>query len=224
MSTEQIQNTNEGQGNPEQPPRKSKKKQRNSRESQQNSKRKQQNSQKNDIEYPGSEVLLNTITREYDAEANRKRDIETRAGVLIALLGALIGFYATALDFSFFKKAHSPIEMLCFSIIALLYIFPAIMQLIAFKHLINVLKTFEYETIGLNGFSNENGSLQVNAKFPKDKLEYAFVDSYYNIVKLNSKANDTKANLYKKGIEKIFISIIGIVLVYMIKQIILLII
>lgn len=64
-----------------------------------------------DVEYPSAETLLSTITREYDAEANRKRDIETRAGVLIALLGALIGFYATALDFSFFKKAHSPIEM-----------------------------------------------------------------------------------------------------------------
>jgi hypothetical protein len=34
------------------------------------------------LEYPSSEVLLNTVTREYDAEANRKRDIETRAGVL----------------------------------------------------------------------------------------------------------------------------------------------
>lgn len=57
-----------------------------------------------EIVYPSSEILLSTITREYDAEANRKRDIETRAGVLIALLGALIGFYATALDFSFSRK------------------------------------------------------------------------------------------------------------------------
>lgn len=190
MSTEQIQNTNEGQGNPERPPqssertpRKSKKKQRNSRKAQQNSKGKQQNSEENNIEYPSSEVLLNTITREYDGEANRKRDIETRAGVLIALLGALIGFYATALDFSFFKKAHSPIEMLCFSIITLLYIFPAIMQLIAFKHLINVLKTYEYQSLGLGGFNVENGNLDANAKSPKDILQRDLVDSYYNIVK-----------------------------------------
>ncbi|MEC1661060.1 hypothetical protein [Bacillus mojavensis] len=191
-------------------------------ERQLNSEESQQNSEQLHIEYPSSETLLNTITREYDAEANRKRDIETRAGVLIALLGALIGFYATALDFSFFKKAHSPIEMLCFSIIALLYIFPAIMQLIAFRHLINVLKTYEYQSLGLGGFNEEDGSLNTNAKLPKDELQYALADSYYNIVKKNSNANDTKANLYKKGIEKIYISIIGIVLVYMIKQVILL--
>lgn len=191
-------------------------------ERQLNSEESQQNSEQHHIEYPSSETLLNTISREYDAEANRKRDIETRAGVLIALLGALIGFYATALDFSFFKKAHSPIEMLCFAIIALLYIFPAIMQLIAFKHLINVLKTYEYQSLGLSGFNEEDGSLNNNARLPKDELQYALTDSYYNIVKKNSNANDTKAKLYKKGIEKIYISIIGIVLVYMIKQVILL--
>lgn len=176
----------------------------------------------NDVEYPSAETLLSTITREYDAEANRKRDIETRAGVLIALLGALIGFYATALDFSFFKKAHSPIEMLCFAIIALLYIFPAIMQLIAFKHLINVLKTYEYQTLGIEGFSAENGLLNENAQRPKDELQYYLVDSYHGVVEKNSKANETKAKLYKKGIDKIYISIIGIVLVYLFKQIILL--
>ncbi|CAF1720301.1 MULTISPECIES: hypothetical protein [Bacillus] len=191
-------------------------------ERQLNSEESQQNSEQHHIEYPSSETLLNTISREYDAEANRKRDIETRAGVLIALLGALIGFYATALDFSFFKKAHSPIEMLCFAIIALLYIFPAIMQLIAFKHLINVLKTYEYQSLGLSGFNEDDGSLNNNARLPKDELQYALTDSYYNIVKKNSNANDTKAKLYKKGIEKIYISIIGIVLVYMIKQVILL--
>lgn len=170
--------------------------------------------------YPSSEILLSTITREYDAEANRKRDIETRAGVLIALLGALIGFYATALDFSFFKKANSPVEMLCFVIIALLYIFPAIMQLIAFKHLINVLKTYQYESLGLSGFNSEN--LEYNAKRGKDELQFALTSTYHTVVEKNSIANDTKAKLFKKGTEKIYISIIGIVLVYFFKQIILL--
>ncbi|MFE5473445.1 hypothetical protein [Bacillus safensis] len=170
--------------------------------------------------YPSSEILLSTITREYDAEANRKRDIETRAGVLIALLGALIGFYATALDFSFFKKANSPVEMLCFVIIALLYIFPAIMQLIAFKHLINVLKTYQYESLGLSGFNSEN--LEYNAKRRKDELQFALTSTYHTVVEKNSIANDTKAKLFKKGTEKIYISIIGIVLVYFFKQIILL--
>ncbi|KYC90303.1 hypothetical protein P9G70_13025 [Bacillus velezensis] len=216
MSTEQIENTNDRQGNPERPARSSERTPRRSKKKQQNSKGKQQDSGKNVIEYPSSEVLLNTVTREYDAEANRKRDIETRAGVLIALLGALIGFYATALDFSFFKKAHTPIEMLFFAIISLLYIFPAVMQLIAFKHLINVLKTYSYSSIGLGGFNIQN------AGRPKDALQLSLSQSYKAVVELNSKANDIKANLYKKGIDKIFISIIGIVIVYFIKQVLLL--
>ncbi|MBE0185609.1 MULTISPECIES: hypothetical protein [Bacillus] len=170
------------------------------------------------MEYPSAETLLSTITREYDAEANRKRDIETRAGVLIALLGALIGFYASAIDFSILKKtSYSPIEMLCFSVLSILYFFPAIMQLIAFRHLINVLKTYEYTSIGLNGFTQEN------AERPKDELQYHLATSYHAVVVQNSKANDIKADLYKKGFEKIYISIIGIVLVYFVKQVILLI-
>ncbi|MED5224163.1 hypothetical protein [Bacillus safensis] len=172
------------------------------------------------ILYPSSEILLSTITREYDAEANRKRDIETRAGVFLALLGALIGFYATALDFSFFKKANSPIEMLCFVIIAMLYIFPAIMQLIAFKHLINVLKTYQYESLGLGGFNP--GNIEMSAKLRKDELQFLLSSSYHAVVEKNSIANDTKAKLFRNGTEKIYISIIGIVFVYFFKQIILL--
>lgn len=96
------------------------------------------------------------------------------------------------------------------------------MQLMAFKHLINVLKTYEYQTLGIEGFSAENGLLNDNAQRPKDELQYYLVDSYHGVVEKNSKANETKAKLYKKGIDKIYISIIGIVLVYLFKQIILL--
>ncbi|WMM35799.1 hypothetical protein [Bacillus sp. F56] len=170
------------------------------------------------ISYPSVETLLSTVTREYDTEANRKRDIETRAGVLIALLGALIGFYTSALDFSFFKKANSSIEILCFVIVSVLYIFPAIMQLIAFKHLINVLKTYEYDTLGLGGFDKEHV-----AQKPKENLQFNLTKQYKKIIVVNRKANDTKVELFKKGIKEIYISIIGIVVVYFMKQILLLI-
>ncbi len=81
--------------------------------------------------------------------------------------------------------------------------FPAIMQLIAFRHLINVLKTYEYQSLGLGGFNEVDGSLNTNAKLPKDELQYALADSYYNIVKKTVMPTTRKQIFIKRNREDI---------------------
>ncbi|OJD94353.1 hypothetical protein A9485_05720 [Bacillus cereus] len=167
-----------------------------------------------EITYPTADVLLSMIQREYDIEASRKRDIETRTGILIALLGALIGFYTSAIDFSLFKKAHTPIEYLCFTFIIIIYIFPLVTFFFSMKEFINVLQTKKYQRIGLGGIT-ENV-----AKKPKDLISMKLAESYKTVVEDNGKSNEEKAMQFKKGISLMYISLIGVILAYIIKQLI----
>ncbi|MCC2339468.1 hypothetical protein OCF13_11915 [Bacillus tropicus] len=165
-------------------------------------------------QYPTADVLLSMIQKEYDIEASRKRDIEARTGILIALLGALIGFYTSAIDFSIFKKAHSTIEYLCFTFIGIIYIFPLITFFLSMKDFINVLQTKKYQRIGLGGITKNV------AQKPKDVISMQLAESYKTVVEDNGKSNEEKAIQFKKGISLMYISLIGIIIAYIIKQIV----
>ncbi|AOH54505.1 hypothetical protein ABE28_009080 [Peribacillus muralis] len=163
-------------------------------------------------EYPSSELLLSIIQSEYDIEVGRKRDLETRAGILIALLGAVVVFYLTEINFSSFKTANSKVEVLCFILISLIYLFPVVMLLLSFNKFINVLKTKSYQRIGLDGFDIET------AKRNQNELSFDLMESYTAVVKSNAISNDEKVDDFKEGIDKLTIAIIGIVVTYLLKE------
>ena len=165
-------------------------------------------------EYPSAELLLSIIQHEYQNEASRKRDLETRTGILIALLGALVGLYTSTIDFTIFKKAETSIEYLGFSIIAIIYIFPLISFLISIKLFIDVLKTREYQRMGLDGINDKN------AKQLIDVVSQKIVMGYKTVVINNDKSNNAKTKDFNKGIKYLYISLIGIVAAYMLKQVI----
>jgi hypothetical protein len=165
--------------------------------------------------YKSSDVLLSVIQNEYTNEADRKRDLETRSGIFIALLGALVGFYAGQIDFSYFKNPESSIELLFFILVSIFSLLPAVMMLFALKNLIDVLKVKEYQRIGLGGFS------ETSAKKPKDEIEFKLALSYKSVVETNGISNDEKAKQFKKGVNKIFIAVLGIIVFYLLKEILL---
>lgn len=161
-----------------------------------------------------SDIILQMIQSEYNIEASRKRDIETRAGVLIALLGALIGFYATAIDFSIFKKANSQVEYFCFVMVTFIYITPFATFILSMKRFIEVLQTKTYKRIGLpNSFIS-------SSEMPRDELSIRLAESYRAVVKDNGLANDEKAAQFKSGVSLMYVSLIGIIIAFSIKQII----
>lgn len=172
------------------------------------------NTNKKKCDYPSAELLLSTIQKEYDNEASRKRDIETRTGILIALLGALIGFYTSTIDFSIVKKASSPIEYLCVVFIGMIYIFPLITFFLSMKELINVLKTKTYQRIGIGGIN------ETMAKKCKEEVSVRLAKSYKAVVEDNGKSNEKKALQFQKGILLIYISLIGIIVAYIVKQVV----
>jgi hypothetical protein len=165
--------------------------------------------------YASSDVLLSVIQNEYTNEADRKRDLETRSGIFIALLGALIGFYAGQINFSYFKNYESSIELLFFIFVCIMSLFPVVMLLFALKDLIDVLKIKEYQRIGLGGFS------ETSAMKEKSEIEFKLAIAYKSVVETNGKSNDEKAKQFKNGVNKIFIAVIGIIVFYILKEILL---
>lgn len=168
-----------------------------------------------DIEvYPSADILLAMIQSEYNIEASRKRDIETRTGVLIAFLGALIGFYATAVDFSIFKKATSSMEYFGFIFLAIIYISPFLMFILSMRNFLKVLQTKTYQSISTDGISKEI------AEKPKDEVAFKLAETYKLAVIDNEKANNEKAYQFRKGIFFMYISLIFIIIAFILKQIV----
>ncbi len=165
-------------------------------------------------EFPSGHLLLETIQKEFEIESSRKRDIETRTGILIALLGALIGFYANALDFSIFKEASTSLEYICVVLLGLLYLSPICTFLMALKQFLNILDAKAYQRIGLGGFN-----IQMAAK-PSAEVATRLTDSYKSVLEDNDKVNEQKAKQFKKGITYMYISLIAVITAFLIKEII----
>ncbi|MGG2072842.1 hypothetical protein AB1J28_05795 [Lysinibacillus irui] len=166
------------------------------------------------LEFPSSHVLLETIRHEYDIEASRKRDIETRAGILIALSGALIGFYTTSLDFKILKNASTSLEYLGAVTLCIIYLLPTVTLLIALSNYLKILDAKSYNRVGLGGFNDEMG--QKNS----DEVSMRLTKVYSSVIKNNHEVNENKAKQFKKGITFMYISLISVIIVYILKQII----
>lgn len=164
--------------------------------------------------FPSGQVLLETIRHEYDIEASRKRDFETRAGVLIALSGALIGFYASSLDYSAFKKVSTPMEYIGVTLLGMLYLLPTITLLISLGNFLKILDTKSYHRIGLGGFNDQMGQKA------SDEVAMKLAKSYKSVIENNHEVNENKAKQFKTGINFMYISLISVIVVYCFKEII----
>lgn len=165
-------------------------------------------------QFPSGQVLLDTIRHEYDIESSRKRDFETRAGVLIALSGALIGFYASSLDYSAFKEASTPMEYIGATLLGILYLLPTITLLISLGNFLKILDTKSYDRIGLGGFNDEMGQK------PSDEVALRLAKSYKSVIENNHTVNENKVKQFKTGINFMYISLISVIVVYCFKEII----
>lgn len=164
--------------------------------------------------YPSAETLLTFIQKEYDIEASRKRDIEARTGILIALLGVLIGFYSSIMDFKIFKTGDAPLEYIGLIFLGLIYIFPLVTLFLSMRHFIKVLNAKTYRRMGLGNNYKEM------AQNSKEDTSIRLAESYKIVVEDNDKSNENKAIQFKKGINLLYLSLIAVIITYIIKQII----
>ncbi|ATP40129.1 hypothetical protein CSE16_08730 [Solibacillus sp. R5-41] len=164
-------------------------------------------------QFPSGQVLLETIQHEYDIETSRKRDLENRAGVLIALSGALIGFYANTLDYSFAKEASTPFEYIAVVFLVLVYLLPLITLLTALWNFLKILDAKSYDRLRLDGFKIEVG------KKASDSVSMDLAINYKDVVLGNHNVNEEKAKQLNKGIKLMYFSLIIVVFVYFLQNI-----
>lgn len=156
------------------------------------------------------DILYDLARNEYDNETNRKRDLETRAGILIALVGALIGLFFTVIDISIISNGKTVVETVFYAILALSYLIPLSIGFLSLKSFIDVIITRDYTRIDVNGISEQTAALE------KQVLSFNLANSYKNAVINNEKLNNEKANYFKNGINKLFISFISFFLIYIV--------
>lgn len=165
------------------------------------------------IIYPSGELLLQVIQKEYEIEAARKRDIETRTGIFIALAGVLIGFYASSIDFGHLNIGKTTLENIGFIFLVLVYVAPICFFLITLKKLINLLNAKEYKRIGIEGINEEIASM------PVDQISTKLAESYRTVVEDNGETNENKAKDYNSSIKWLYTSLIAVIVAYIISQI-----
>ncbi|MED4057575.1 hypothetical protein [Niallia taxi] len=156
------------------------------------------------------DILFDLARNEYDNETNRKRDLETRAGILIALVGALIGLFFTVIDISIVSKGKTVVETVIYSILALSYLIPLSTGFLSLKSFINTIITREYTRMDVNGVTDQIAALE------KQDLSFRLATSYKNAVINNEKLNDEKASYFNDGIDKLFNTFIAFLLIYIV--------
>ncbi|MEH7482439.1 hypothetical protein V7157_15425, partial [Neobacillus drentensis] len=82
------------------------------------------------------------------------------------------------------------------------------------KKFIDVLQTKAYKRIGIAGIS------RATAREQKDEISMRLAESYKAVVTDNEKANDEKALQFKKGISLMYFSLIGVIIAFIIKQVV----
>lgn len=164
--------------------------------------------------YPSGDTILAMLQNEYTTQGSKKRDIEARTGILIALLGAMVGFYATAVDFSIFKKASSSLEYFGAVLTTLIYIVPFITFILSMRNFIKVFQIKTYKAIGIEEIFSED------AEESKDETVLMLIEAYKSALISNEKADNEKAIQFKNGISFLYYFFIFLIIAFVLKQII----
>lgn len=161
--------------------------------------------------HPSAELLFNLAKGEYEYETNRKRDLETRSGILIALISAVMGLFISTIDITLIQKGKTIIETILFILLTVSYLYPLILILISLKKFINVLITRDYTRIDVDGINYET------AKLSREELYLRLARSYKNAVNDNDSINNEKVNNFKNGITNTYLAVLSFVVIYLIN-------
>lgn len=164
-----------------------------------------------EMKYPSAKLLLSVIQKENDIEIDRKKALETRAGIFMGFSGALLAFFTKNIDFSFFNNVNPSQFMLFASLFAILFLGPIILLLIGVYNFIRVIATKEYKRIGLGGFSEDI------AQQLEDETALQLMEAYRDVVESNGKSNEDKTKFFRRGIFGISIATALMLIMYIIS-------
>jgi hypothetical protein len=162
------------------------------------------------LEYPAAKLMLSIAQKEYEYEVDRKKTLETRAGIFVAFTGVVLTFLSNNLKTSFFKSIGEDQFILYATIFAVFFVIPIILLLVALYSFVHVIITKPYTRIELKDFNDSH------AKLKEDVTAVRYAKAYVKIVSLNSEKNNKKTKYFNTGVICTSISSVLLILFYFI--------
>jgi heme/copper-type cytochrome/quinol oxidase subunit 4 len=169
----------------------------------------EQNSNQSLEQYPSGELMLSVIQKEYDYETMRKTALETRAGVLITLLVAILTFAVTSIKIPKIKSSINDEGALFYYFSFFLIVIVVIGSImLSLFFLLKVFFTDEYKRLDISDFISDYG------KYKKDVVAMAITEKYREAITHNQDKNNKKANLYRLGVYTVIVAVFSTMILY----------
>ncbi|QXE19531.1 hypothetical protein [Clostridium sp. 001] len=144
-------------------------------------------------EYLSSKLLLEYISKEYDKEDERSKNIESRIPVFITISTFFLGYIFTSNSNSVVSNIAKNYKV--YTIYIMLYILCAIAVLASMFMFIWIMFTKKYIRIAIDIFQDRDLNKQIEGK-----CAYALILGYTEALQQNIKTNDLKVRFYTAGI------------------------
>ncbi|OCS88860.1 hypothetical protein [Caryophanon latum] len=144
--------------------------------------------------YTSVEIYYDEAKAVYEYERERKKELETRAGIFIAIIGVLISIMITTLNYDLWLQGVSILEKTFLIILQVLNASPLIFVLLAFHKFILVLKTEQYFSIMPNKFKD------TDLENPIEVSQQKLFKSYQALYERNYLVIEEKAKNFNKGV------------------------
>lgn len=149
-------------------------------------------------------LMLDMVLREYEFESDRNKSIQSRAGILLTLVGAILVLFPALVNIPEFKKYNvsTAFEALPINIMFIGALLSFIFFIIAMFFLIRVVSVDNYKRIEFKSFSEKNARIEIN------KMSTALMIKYTDIVEFNHDINTKKVSLFRRSTYMILLGLI----------------
>ncbi len=167
---------------------------------------------KDNTRFPSGEILLSVLQKEYEYEADRFRSLESRTGIFMAFVGAVLVFFANTIRIQHFNmKVETVLQALPYVLLILFSILTLLSLFISLLYFIKVISIQTYKRLSLDGFTESN------ATYDAEIVSTALMTEYKKIVEHNNEANNKKVKCYKIGVYYILVSLVFMAISYILS-------
>lgn len=167
---------------------------------------------KDNTGFPSGEKLLSVLQKEYEYEADRFRSLESRTGIFMAFVGAILVFFASTIRIQYFNmEVETVLQALPYVLLILFSILTLLSLFISLAYFIKVISIQTYKRLSLDGFTESNTAYDVGIVSTSLMIEYK------KIIEHNNEANNRKVKYYKTGVYYILVSLVFIAISYILS-------
>lgn len=153
----------------------------------------------NSIQFPGAERMLQISMDEYSKERERSNSLDSKTGVFISALNALVALYLPMFPFAKIKTVYTSGSRgdAVLTTIGLVILLIALVFLVrGFYYLIQSISLKQFQRVNYDNLNDREVLLQ-----DVDAIDAGLVNHYHTILKGNVKINDEKAERLANGLK-----------------------